>query len=241
MERTDTGVLIAFEGIDGAGKTTQVDLLADFFRQVGEPVVRSKEPTDGPWGRKIRASASNGRMKLAEELQAFTEDRKEHVRELILPALREGKTVILDRYFYSTIAYQGTRGTDTKELARQMHEIAPTPDIVFLIDVPPAVGLERIEGGRGESPNEFEQLDGLKKARDVFLSQAERDPVVVRIDGTLPIAIIHREVLTHLLEGPLKKRHCAKAYGCDDPTLCGYRLSGTCRWAEMVRHAALLS
>jgi dTMP kinase len=66
--------------------------------------VRSKEPTDGPWGQKIRQSAQTGRMSVEDELHAFTEDRKEHVRDLILPALTAGKAVVLDRYFYSTIA-----------------------------------------------------------------------------------------------------------------------------------------
>ena len=100
MKRDDGGILIAFEGIDGAGKTTQVDLVASFFERAGEAFVRSREPTDGPWGRKIKESAVNGRLSPAEELEAFTEDRKEHVRQLIAPALAAGKVILLDRYFY---------------------------------------------------------------------------------------------------------------------------------------------
>lgn len=241
MKRNDTGILIAFEGIDGAGKTTQVDLLEQFFRDAGEPVVRSKEPTDGPWGRKIRASASNGRLSLVDELHAFTEDRKEHVRNLILPALDDGKTVILDRYFYSTIAYQGTRGADVPAVARLMQEIAPVPDVMFLIDVPPAVGVDRISVGRGESPNAFEQLDCLAKARGMFRSLTDNHPEVVLIDGTRPIGDVRREVLSVLLKGILNRRHCAKAYGCDDPGLCAYRISGSCRWASMMRAADLVT
>jgi dTMP kinase len=130
MERTDSGILIAFEGIDGAGKTTQVELLERFLLESGEKVRRSKEPTDGPWGQKIRESAANGRMPWADELHAFTEDRKQHVRELILPALQNGKTVILDRYFYSTIAYQGTRGGDVDKLTAQLVDTTPEPDVV---------------------------------------------------------------------------------------------------------------
>ena len=109
MERTDRGLLIAFDGIDGASKTTQVALLADFLASKGE-TIRSKEPTDGKWGQIIRNAAANGRLPLEEELRVLIEDRKEHVRDLILPALSKGKAVILDRYFYSTIAYQGSRG-----------------------------------------------------------------------------------------------------------------------------------
>ena len=108
MQRHDSGTLIAMEGIDGAGKTTQVDLLVEFLRSAGVRVVRSKEPTDGPWGKKIRHSAANGRMTLEQEIEAFVDDRKEHVQNVIAPALNDGQTVVLDRYFYSTIAYQGS-------------------------------------------------------------------------------------------------------------------------------------
>lgn len=241
MERTDNGILIAFDGIDGAGKTTQVDLLERFLKSAGEPVIRSKEPTDGPWGRKIRESAATGRMTLEDELHAFTEDRKQHVRDLILPALRAGQTVILDRYFYSTIAYQGTRGGDIEALTARMLESAPEPDVVFLIDVPPAVGVSRIMEGRGESPNAFEEIKSLAAVRDAFRQLAATDRKITVIDGTLPIDHAHRVVLSTLLDGILKARHCAKAYGCDQPEHCAYRITGTCRWAAMRRSAGILS
>src|SRR5260370_25230495 len=96
-------ILIAIEGIDGAGKTTQVERLAQALRVVGQELVISKEPTNGRWGKKIRESAANGRLPLKEELKAFINDRTEHVRNVIQPALDTGKIVILDRYFYSTI------------------------------------------------------------------------------------------------------------------------------------------
>ncbi|MBL9085553.1 MAG: dTMP kinase, partial [Planctomycetia bacterium] len=89
--------MIVFEGIDGAGKTTQVGLLVDALRRAGEDVVSSKEPTRGPWGMKIRESAVKGRLPEAEELQAFIEDRREHVRDLVGPALERGAIVVLDR------------------------------------------------------------------------------------------------------------------------------------------------
>src|SRR4051794_4247303 len=103
------GILIAVEGIDGAGKTTQVTRLCAALADVGETVVRSKEPTNGPHGRRLRESAQTGRMNADEELQTFIADRREHVETVIRPALERGETVILDRYFYSTVAYQGVR------------------------------------------------------------------------------------------------------------------------------------
>jgi dTMP kinase len=241
MARQDTGIFIAFEGIDGAGKTTQVDLLAEFFAAAGESVVRSKEPTDGPWGQKIRKSAANGRMSLEEELAAFVEDRKEHVRDKIEPALALGRTVILDRYFYSTVAYQGSRGGDAESILRQMLAFAPEPDIVLLLDVPPEVGIARIEHDRNETPNAFESREALKIARSVFLHLVNERENIVRIDATASISVVRRTILDTLLGGVLLKRHCAKHWGCDDPFNCMYRATGTCTWAKMKKVAGSIA
>jgi dTMP kinase len=190
------GVLIAVEGIDGAGKTTQVRLLALALERLGELVVTSKEPTDGPWGRKIRESAAKGRLSLDEELTAFVNDRIEHVRNLIQPALADGKTVILDRYFYSTIAYQGSRGRDIGQLKASMEKIAPLPDVVFLLDVSPAEGIRRISESRNERPNEFEKIETLTRVREAF--NAIPEPRIARIDGGRPVDEVHEAVIAEL-------------------------------------------
>jgi dTMP kinase len=195
MTRTDAGTLIAFEGIDGAGKTTQLNLLADELRAKRVPVVTSKEPTNGKWGREIRRSAQDGRLSLAEELRMLTEDRREHVLKLILPALISGHTVLLDRYFYSTIAYQGSRGGDVDAIAAAMTGEFPIPDVVFLIDVPAEVGVDRISQGRGETPNHFEQLDSLRAARQVFLNLAARNANILTVDGTRTVEEIRRAIV----------------------------------------------
>jgi len=237
MNRDNPGILIAVEGIDGAGKTTQVDLLTQFFESVGEPLVRSKEPTDGPWGQKIRRSAANGRLTLREELAAFIEDRKEHLRDKILPALRCGKTVILDRYFYSTIAYQGARSGDVEGVAAAATVDVPEPDAVLLLDLPPAVGRARIAEGRGETPNAFETADNLKDVRAAFLRLAASRPHITVIDASPSAKIVQATILKTLLDGVLMRRHCAKHWGCDDPFNCAYRITGECRWATMMKRA----
>jgi dTMP kinase len=188
--------LIAVEGIDGAGKTTQVRLLAQALERLGERVVTSKEPTDGPWGRKLRESAATGRLSPDEELQAFVNDRIEHVRTLIQPALEAGETVILDRYFYSTISYQGSRGGDIAELKARMEQIAPVPDLVFLLDLPPAEGIRRISESRNERPNEFEKIETLTRVREAFNSIPE--PRLVRIDGGQTVEEVHEAVVAEL-------------------------------------------
>jgi dTMP kinase len=172
------GLFIVIEGIDGTGKSTQVKRLGDWFESHGREVVLSREPTAGPWGSKVRESAASGRLSAAEELQCFLNDRAEHVRELIRPALAAGKVVILDRYYFSTMAYQGARGFDPVEIRRRNEEFAPVPDRLLIMDLDVDTALERI-GVRGDTANEFEKRDSLERCREIFLSL--RDESVVRV------------------------------------------------------------
>lgn len=191
--RTDQGIFAVFEGIDGGGKTTQIRMLAEELRRRGEEPVLSREPTDGPWGRKLRESAASRRMSLEDELDAFIRDRAGHVRDLILPALNAGKIVILDRYFYSTLAYQGARGADVAAVRRLMEAQFPIPDVVYLLDLTPEQALQRISGSRGEQPNEFERLDALQRVREIFLSLD--DPHILRVDASRDPAAVHADVV----------------------------------------------
>jgi dTMP kinase len=200
---SNPGIFIVMEGVDGAGKSTQVELLGQAFTDLGREVVLSKEPTDGPWGRKLRESAATGRMSLEDELYHFVQDRKQHVDELISPSLATGKVVIVDRYFYSTMAYQGARGANPQEVRSTMLEFAPEPDIVFLIDIDPAVSVrERVAESRGDKPNEFEHVGTLQKVRDIFNDMAKLEPHFFTIDGAQSIeaiqAIIREELRQRL-------------------------------------------
>ncbi len=162
------GVLVAVEGIDGAGKTTQIRRLEAWLGDRGIAFVSSKEPTDGPWGAKIRHSAVAGRMSPEDELAAFVEDRREHVANLVEPALAAGKVVLIDRYFLSTVAYQGARGLAPERLLRE-NAFAPTPDILVILDIEPSLGLRRVQQ-RGDRADLFEREDELQKAREIFLA-----------------------------------------------------------------------
>jgi dTMP kinase len=165
------GIFIVLDGIDGTGKSTQTRLLADWFRGQGREVVASREPTDGPWGTKLRATAATGRLPAPEELELLLRDRRDHVEQLIAPALAAGKVVILDRYYFSTMAYQGSRGMDPAEIRRQNEAFAPVPDLLFILDLDVETALSRI-GGRGDTANEFEKHESLSKCRDVFMTLA---------------------------------------------------------------------
>lgn len=195
-------MLLAFEGIDGSGKSTQARRFVEWAQARGLDVVSSREPTNGPWGRRIREARFTARLSPEEELQAFLNDRQEHVETLIRPALARGAVVIVDRYYYSTVAYQGARGLDPKELLLRNRAFAPKPDLVVLVDVEPTKALERIEA-RGEGRDLFETLEALKSVRDIFLSLAE--PHVAVVDGAHEPDVVFGEVLLRILEGPLRE------------------------------------
>jgi dTMP kinase len=174
------GWLVVLEGIDGAGKSTVLRRLADHCKDLGLTPIVSFEPTRGPWGMKLRRSMTEGRLTLAEELDLFLKDRAEHVETVIRPALKAGQVVLLDRYYFSTAAYQGARGADPNEILMENERFAPAPDLVLLLDFDPVAGIERIRA-RGDAPNTFEQLDQLQEVRRIFLGLDR--PFIHRIDA----------------------------------------------------------
>ncbi len=169
------GLLVAVEGIDGAGKTSVAALLAQYCGERGIACVLSKEPTSLKWGRELRRSASTGRLTLEDELELFRKDRAMHVAGTIRPAMQQGHVVVVDRYYWSTAAYQGARGADPAAIIVEHESFAPRPDCFLLLDVAVDLGLERIRR-RGDQPNDFEKKDSLEKARAIFLDLAARSP-----------------------------------------------------------------
>jgi dTMP kinase len=187
------GTLVAFEGLDGSGKTTQIVALARRLRARGLDVVVTREPTDGPWGRRIRAmAASAGHPDRDEELRWFVEDRREHVKAVIAPALAAGRVVLTDRYFLSTVAYQGARGHDPVRLLRESEAEFPRPDLAILLEIDPASGLARV-GRRGAAPEPaFEERSYLERVAAVFRS-LERT-WLVRIDASAAPEVVEERV-----------------------------------------------
>lgn len=188
------GLFIVIEGIDGTGKSTQSKRLAEWFRSRGREVVLSREPTDGPWGKKLRESATTGRLSAEEELECFLNDRREHVEMSIKPALAEGKVVILDRYYFSTMAYQGARGFDPSEIRRRNEAFAPQPDLLLILDLSVESAHGRI-GARGDTANEFEQRDTLSRCREIFLSLRD-EPFACVIDAEPSLNEVTADILS---------------------------------------------
>jgi dTMP kinase len=190
---TSQGLFIVIEGIDGTGKSTQARRLGEWFENRGREVVLSREPTDGPWGRKLRESASTGRLSPQDELQYFLNDRRQHVEEVIQPALRAGKVVILDRYYFSTMAYQGARGFDPAEIRRMNEAFAPVPDLLLILELDVDTAHARI-GHRGDSTNEFEKHESLTRCREIFLSLKD-EPFARVIDSNGSLDEVSERIL----------------------------------------------
>ena len=188
----DKGKLIVIEGIDGTGKSTQSGLLAKHLRQQGHEVIESHEPTDGPWGRKLRESATTGRLTIEDELEYFIKDRQQHVEELIKPTLDRGGIVILDRYYFSTMAYQGYRGLDPTKIREQNEAFAPQPDHLIILDLPVDIAHERI-GARDGSANEFEKKEALQFCRDLFLGLAN-EPFADVVDASQSLEAVAQAI-----------------------------------------------
>ena len=175
------GVLVNLEGIDGCGKSTQSKLLLEKLEGEGEKVIILKEPTKRPHGQKLW-DVLHGKRKASNEeiLELFVLDRKQHVEEKIQPALDNGTMILMDRYYYSSMAYQVAGGIDVEEI-REKHVFAPRPDVVLIFDLPVSVALERVKGH--SDADEFEKDEHLEKVREAYLD-LENDPLVRIVDAT---------------------------------------------------------
>ncbi|UWP96718.1 dTMP kinase [Aliiroseovarius crassostreae] len=203
ISKNGSGLFISFEGIDGSGKSTQARLLAEHLRAAGHDVVLTREPGGSPGAEEIRALVLQGepdRWSAETELLLFTAARRDHLERLIRPALAAGKIVITDRFADSTRIYQGTRSGDLRATVDQLHAlmIGQEPDVTFLIDMDPEVGLARAKGRNG-TEERFEDFgaDLQKLMRKGFLELAKDAPKRFRVvNGARDMQSVAAEVAT---------------------------------------------
>jgi dTMP kinase len=199
------GKFIVFEGIDGSGKTTQMELLARVLEARGMPVLRTREPGGTRVGDRLRGLLLDPDYRdLTPRTEAFlyAADRAQHVTEKILPALHRGETVLCDRFLYSTLAYQGWgRGVDIVFLTR-LNQLATgglAPDRVILLDLEVEDGLRRALKNRPPDRLEGEKAAFFRRVRQGYLEQASRWPEIFRVvRADAPEQEVHRRVLTAL-------------------------------------------
>lgn len=203
-----TGWLVVFEGIDGAGKSVQIRRAAQWLESRGKTVRHLFEPTSGPIGTKIRQLAGKGRDRISpeEEFRLFLDDRRWNVETNIQPALDRGEVVLLDRYYISSIAYQGALGLDPERIRHENETFAPVPDRVYLLELPPGQAESRIRAGRGETPNLFERAEYLARVSAIFDSLTL--PSILRLDATAPIDDIQSAI----------RRDLARLLGLETPS-----------------------
>lgn len=197
---TATGLLLALEGVDGSGKTTQAHLLAEALKRRGVPVVLTREPSSGPAGQRLRHYLAGPARHLspAAELALFVADRREHVAQVIKPALAAGRLVITDRYYYSSVAYQGALGLDPARILAANETFAPRPHLVFILTLPPALAVARLSRSRGQLRQVSEGLDYLEQVAAIYACLTE--PHIHRVDAAAFPEAVH----AHLLKITLK-------------------------------------
>jgi len=211
------GVFIVFEGGEGIGKTTQAKLLKAWLEQEDETVVLSREPGGSELGveiRKILLSHSTGEISPRAEALLYAADRAHHVHSVIRPALAQGDVVISDRYFDSSIAYQGAgRILQPGEVARISRWATESlfPTLTIIIDLPPQIGLARL---KSKDRLESQPMDFHERVRQEFLQLAALDPErYVIIDGNQSIEDTHAAIISRVSEIPALKRNAVEDKG----------------------------
>lgn len=200
------GFLITFEGIEGCGKSTQINHLARFLKKEGYTVEKTKEPGGTKVGEAIRRvllDAKNRDMAPYAELLLYQASRVQLISKVIIPALREGKVVLCDRFIDSTVAYQGHgRGLDLDKID-ELNRLATTgvrPDFTIILDIPAEEGLGRIEKRKKSMAEkrdriEAEELSFHKRVREGYLRLAEKEPDrIIVVSANKSVEEIQKEI-----------------------------------------------
>ncbi len=182
-------MFITFEGIEGSGKSTQIQMLKEFFEKKSLKAFFTKEPGSSEIGKEIRSILLNKENKIYPQTEIFLifADRVQHVQEIIKPNLNEGKIVVSDRYYDSSVAYQGQReGISKIEIYELIENLdLPTPDITFLLDLPANVGLKRAKNRASLDRFESEEISFHEGVRQNYLDLHEQNlERIVKIDAT---------------------------------------------------------
>ena len=202
------GIIISFEGPDGAGKTTVLEQVLPVLQEKGYDIITTREPGGVEIAERIRdviLDVNHVAMDNKTELLLYMAARRQHYVEKVLPALEAGKVVLIDRFIDSSIAYQGAgRGLD-KDIIRRLNDFATDgrkPDLTLYFDVESEIGLARIAKNAEREVNrlDLEKLDMHKRVREGYLALTEQEKRIVTIDASRELAEVVSETLHTILE-----------------------------------------
>lgn len=207
---TLTGKLFTFEGSEGSGKSTQIELLADELEGMGNEVIVTREPGGTEIGEEIRHllihNAAGSNMAPEAELLLFAAARAQLVRQVVIPGLQEGKIILCDRFLDSTTVYQGAARSISSDPVSYINQFAAagiTPDLTFILDVPAEVSIARVKRRVTDLPDRMEQenVDFYKKVREGYLLLARSLPERFHVvDGTRELKENQEDILKTVLE-----------------------------------------
>ncbi len=184
MER---GKFITIDGVEGAGKSTQITFICDYLKAKGVKVILTREPGGTDVGEKIRTlllSNSTGKMHADTELMLMFAARNEHIQNKIMPALKQGDWVLSDRFTDASYAYQGGgRGLDVERIAQLEQWVLQDfiPDMTLLLDVPVEIGMSRVESRGKKDRIELEATDFFNRVRQAYIDRSEQFPERIKL------------------------------------------------------------
>ena len=205
---SQNSLLITFEGGEGSGKTTQSQILYNTLKEKGFEVIKTREPGGTKFAETIReilVQGESNKINNISELLLFAAARADHVQKVIKECLKDNKIVICDRFTDSTLAYQGYAGNLDLDLVKEVNRISIgeiSPDLTFVFDIDPTLGIERALGGNNKETR-FEEKDIMyhKKIRDGYMDIARDNPDrCVVINGTIDIEQISKKILELTLD-----------------------------------------
>ncbi len=192
------GIFITLEGMDGAGKSTHIPMILQLLQAKGREVVSTREPGGTPLGERLRELLLHEVMHAETETLLMFAARREHIAQVILPALNRGAYVLSDRFTDATYAYQsGAKGVLPQKIAslEQWVQADLQPDLTLLFDVPVEVSVSRLAGARSPDKFERETADFFKRIREAYLARANQYPDRFRIiDASRTLSEVAKEV-----------------------------------------------
>ena len=187
MTGMQRGKFITIDGVEGAGKSTQITFICDYLKAKGVNVILTREPGGTDVGEKIRTlllSNSTGKMHADTELMLMFAARNEHIQNKIMPALKQGDWVLSDRFTDASYAYQGGgRGLDVERIAQLEQWVLQdfTPDMSLLLDVPVEIGMSRVESRGKKDRIELEATDFFNRVRQAYIDRSEQFPDRIKL------------------------------------------------------------